>query len=104
MMRGPLIGAVQDFSVDIVLMLRGGRVAPPNRSGTSVPLQFAVLPLIRRHPPIKVIHHSRRTVSLHRIQHPAEKSGRFVREADTMEGVDGEGRIPHPGIPVVPVA
>lgn len=103
MVRGPLIGTVQDFPVDIVLVLCGCRVAPSNRLGPSVPLEFTILALLRRHSSVKVIHHAGASISIHRVQHPAEKSRRFVREADAMKGIDGKCSIPDPGIAVIPI-
>jgi hypothetical protein len=37
MMRGPLVCAVDDFTIDIVLALTGRRITPSNGLGTPVP-------------------------------------------------------------------
>lgn len=82
-MRGPLIGAIPDFLIDIVLPLPRSGVPPTNRHGTPVAFQFGILPLERRPAAVEVVHEVRPAVSLYGIQNPEDKSCGFARKSDS---------------------
>src|SRR5215510_9815765 len=100
----PLICAVEDLAIHVVLALVGRAVAPANGCRMPVAFQLGVLALSGHRVTFNVIHDSRLTGAFARITNPPEKRPRLVVETDPSERVDGERRIADPCISVVPVA
>src|SRR5262245_58545090 len=99
----PLIRAVEDFPIHVVLALVGRPVPPANGSRTAVAFQLGVLALIGHDLTLDVIHNPGLTAAFEGIQNPPQKRTSLVIEADPSECVHGEGRIADPCISVVPV-
>jgi hypothetical protein len=72
-MARPLMGAVEDFAVYVVLGLTGGGISPPDGSRLAVAAQFGVDLLVGNGPPVDVVHHPRRAVAFDRVKHPSQK-------------------------------
>src|SRR5262245_26962092 len=99
----PLIRAVENLAIQIVLALVGRAVAPADWRRAAVAFQLGIVALIWHRLALDVIHDSRLTTPFEGIQHPTEERTSFVVETDPSEGIDGEGRIANPCISVVPV-
>src|SRR5215510_4333277 len=100
----PLIRAVEDLAIHVVLTLVGRPVPPANWRRPAVAFQLGVLTLIGHSVTLDVIHDSGSTAAFEGIQNPPQKRTSLVTETDPSECVDGEGRVSDPCISVVPVA
>src|SRR5262245_52375993 len=103
-MRRPLISAIENLAVHVMLDLLARRVAPAH--GARAPIAFKLhVGLLRRGVvSVDVIERSWALACLDRVQRPTEEAGGFLRTADAIERVNRERRVTHPGVPVVPVA
>src|SRR5262245_48884986 len=99
----PLIRAVEDLAIHVVLTLVGRPIAPANRRRTAIAFQLVILTLIGHSVTLDVIHDPGSTGAFESIQNPSQKRTRLVFETDPSECVDGERRISDPCIPLVPV-
>src|SRR5262245_30201314 len=99
----PLIRAVEDLAIHIVLSLVSRPVSPANGRRAAIALQLGVLALIGNRVTLNVIHDPGATATFEGIEHPSQKRTSLVMEADPSECVDGKRRITDPRISVVPV-
>src|SRR5215510_5806057 len=99
----PLIRAIEDLAVHVVLALVGRPVPPSNGGRPSVTFQLGVLALIGNSVALDVIHDPGLTAAFEGIEHPSQERTGLVLETNPSERVDGKGRIADPCIPVVPV-
>src|SRR5437773_7566617 len=102
-MLTPLICAVENFSVHVVLNLIRCGISPPDRQGSSVAGIAEVLTLLWRKVSINVVEHARPFAAVNCIEHPFQETSRLARKPDPVERVNGERRIANPGITVIPV-
>src|SRR5215510_13328433 len=99
----PLIRAVEDLAIHVVLTLIGCPVPPANGGRTAVAFQLGIGTLIGYGVPLDVIHDSRSTAAFESIQNPPQKRTCLVTETDPSKCVDGKGRVSDPCISVVPI-
>src|SRR5262245_29837772 len=99
----PLIRAVEDLAIYVVLTLVGRPVAPANGRRTAIAFQLGILTLVGHSVTLDVVHDPRPTSAFEGIQNPSEKRTSLVIETDPSECVDGEGCVANPCISVVPV-
>src|SRR5262245_38412770 len=99
----PLIRAVEDLAIHVVLTLVGRSIPPANGGRTAVAFQFGVMTLIGHSVTLDVIHDSGATAAFERVQNPSQKRASLVAETDPSECIDGEGRVSNPCVSVVPV-
>src|SRR5262245_37937670 len=99
----PLIRAVEDLPIHVVLALVGRPVPPVNGGRTAIAFQLGVLALIGHSVTLDVIHNPGLTAAFEGIQNPPQKRTSLVTETDPSQRVDGERRVSDPCIPVVPV-
>src|SRR5262245_59582859 len=100
----PLVSAIENLAVDVMLGLLRRSVAPADRARAAIAFRRPVRLLRRGVIAVEVIERSGALADLDRVQRPTEERRRFLRTADAVERVNGERRVTHPGVTVVPVA
>src|SRR5215813_10117167 len=89
----PLIRAVEDLAIHVVLPLVGRPIPPANGRRTTVAFQLGVLTLIGYSVTLDVIHDPGSTGAFEGIPYPPQKRTSLVIETDSSERVDGERRV-----------
>src|SRR5262249_60845861 len=102
--RRPLVSAIENLAIHVVLKLLRRAIPPPHRTRAAIAVKLRVIPFPRSPGAVEVVKRSWKPTALDRVQRPAEKSRRFLRAADAIERVDCERRVANPRVAVIPVA
>ena len=96
---------VEHRAVDIVLALVEGAVADPHRPGAVVAGEVVAGGLGQVAPAVDAVHDLQPAV-VHGLElgHELHELVGLPVQVQVVEGLEGEGRVPHPGVAVVPVA
>src|SRR5262249_4425740 len=100
----PLVRAIEDLAINIMLALVGSPVAPPNWPRPAISLDLTVLPFFGNRIAVKGVHDPRRPTPLERVEDPAKEAVGLVDETDAAHGEDSERRIANPRVAIIPVA